>query len=101
MSKSKFVRLAEKHRIEFQHTPGGKERGPFSTGQIFPWQICVDAPTGFFFTATDLHCDCGIGGNDGEVKTDWKLAHDALKELIDGGLSECEDPECDMCHPEE
>lgn len=67
------------------------------THQISPYCITLDAPTGHIFAATGLHCDCGIGGKEGELKTDWTDALRQVESVLSGGVVKCVDPDCEYC----
>lgn len=101
-AEKEFYALAEKHDIEVDYTAGHMGRGWHGKIQAIPYHFMCDAPSGFVFANTELHCDGGIQGDDGTTKTDWKQALGYLKELINDGIVPCPHGlECEYCHPEE
>jgi hypothetical protein len=97
-----FYALAEKHGIEVDFTAGHIGRGWGGKYQPIPYFIMCDAPHGFVFANTELHCDGRIQGDDGTIKANWRQAKEQLQELINDGIVPCpHGAECEYCHPEE
>lgn len=96
MTKKRFMAAAAKAGIEVEYRHGyihprtGEERG---------WEITLDAPAGKLFTTSQCHVDCSLQG-DGRTPI-WADVLQGLYEIIDAGFEDCEDAECDVCHPEE
>jgi hypothetical protein len=60
--------------------------------------ITVDAPVGYKFVANHGHCIIEQFSH-----ATFHFKSDCYKELIESmnyGLMPCEDPECDICHPD-
>jgi hypothetical protein len=60
-------------------------------------EITIDAPDGYIWTASAVHqlVQCGADGTPMDA-----LAADALERMA-YGLERCDDPDCDICHPDE
>jgi len=60
-------------------------------------EVLVDAPAGYVFRSSGVH-QLVCAGADGTPLSD--LYADAF-ERVSLGIEPCDDPECDVCHPEE
>lgn len=66
------------------------------------YQIILDSPAGKVFKASGCHVDCSLHGNGFRRGTiDWKQTYADAMEVIGNGFYDCDDPECDHCHPVE
>lgn len=66
--------------------------------------ITVDTPMGFKFNANGGHCIVErfqVGYTDKYSDKFKPECYSYLIECLKMGLCPCEDPECDICHPEE
>jgi hypothetical protein len=58
--------------------------------------LVVDAPGGQVFSANGCHCIAEPFANNGGQS--WKSdAYDEVIRMVDHGLYECDDPDCDTC----
>jgi hypothetical protein len=61
--------------------------------------ITVDAPKGYVFTIRGCHC---LVEPFTHISYSFKSkCYDNLMEDLSYGVELCEDPECDICHPED
>lgn len=65
-------------------------------------EISLFSPQGKVFAGTRNHIECGIHGNGYQqgFKPDWSQTLADIKRILGEGFAECDDPECEMCHPE-
>jgi len=100
MTKKDFMALAERNGIEVEYDAGRKSHP--RTGEPVPWSITLDSPPGKIFNGSWCHVDCGMSGEGDVIETapDWAREIKTLEAIIAEGFSDCDDPECDTCHPE-
>jgi|GEM_PF-5658730 len=73
-----------------------------TVGATLDWKadnrcLNVDAPKGKTFNANGCHCLVEQFSNEGQS---WKPeAYYNVIERLSYGLSDCTDPDCDICHP--
>lgn len=62
-----------------------------------PFEIIIDAPDGYLWKGDGLHCLVHSVWDDQKTTELWQ---DAWRRISDG-LEQCDDSECDACHPTE
>lgn len=63
------------------------------------FDLNVDAPAGKVFRENGCHCISESFSNN--CNQSWKAeAYQTAADRVLMGLDDCEDPECDICHPE-
>lgn len=80
---AKVKRLAKKMGCTFENSDEGYE---------------IFAPKGMLFAVTDSH---SVIAWHRDVNIFKRKAYERLLEDLETGLYPCDDPECDVCHPEE
>lgn len=101
MRKANFIALADAAGISVDYS-AGRASHP-RTGEPVPYELTLDAPAGKLFNTSDCHVDCSLMGqcDPVEITPDWNPLADALRGIVAAGFSDCADPNCDTCYPEE
>jgi hypothetical protein len=65
-------------------------------------EISLWSPCGKVFAGTGGHLECGIHGNGFQrgFKPDWSKTLADIRRVIEEGVIDCDDPDCEMCHAE-
>jgi hypothetical protein len=95
-SKSKRVTLADVRREAAKHGAEVDEQGSGYSGRYYG--VIVDLPAGKVWNANLSH---SIYENSPADRAEWRsgVCADAIDRMREG-TSDCEDPDCEHCHPE-